>query len=464
MKKGELVEELEVVGVSADGNAVAKKEGAVIFLRGVVPGDIVEARVLKKKKNAFLGRVEKITSKSENRAEPFCSHFGLCGGCKWQNMSYESQLIHKQQHVEDNLRKISGLELPETSQIIGSEKTQFYRNKLEFTFSDNRWLTNEEIESGTDLNRVGLGFHIPKMFDKILDIEKCYLQEDPSNQIRDKVKEIALRNNFGFYNIREHKGFLRNLIIRITSIGEVMVILQVAEDDQEAITKILEEVKTHFSEVKSLMYVINQKKNDTFYDLPVTLFHGKGYISEKMGDLTFKIGPKSFYQTNSLQAKVLYDLVVDFADFQGHETVYDLYTGTGTIANYVAGKVTKVIGVESVPEAVEDAQVNSHVNKVKNTEFYAGDMKDMLSEEFVGKHGKPDIIITDPPRVGMHKNVVERLLDLEAHKIVYVSCNPATQARDLELLSSKYKVIRIQPVDMFPQTHHVECIVLLKLK
>ncbi|MFY0686591.1 MAG: 23S rRNA (uracil(1939)-C(5))-methyltransferase RlmD [Cyclobacteriaceae bacterium] len=464
MKPKRIIENVELHGISADGRAVARVDNRVIFIRGGVPGDIADIQITGKEKKFLLGKIIKLITPSKDRIDSFCEHFDLCGGCKWQHMTYEAQLAHKQEHVISNLKKLSGLDLPESYDILGSKNTTYYRNKLEFTFSNNRWLTYEEIQSGEEFSRNALGFHIPKMFDKILTINHCHLQADPSNAIRVKLAEFAESESLTFYDIKKHQGLLRNLIVRNSTTGALMVIVQFAEDDQININKVLNHLKEEFPEITSLMYVINTKHNDTFYDLPVVNFDGEDFIEEKMDDLTFRIGPKSFYQTNSVQAHELYKIAAEFANIQNDEVVYDLYTGTGTIANFVARSAKKVVGIESVEDAVIDARKNSEINKISNTAFFAGDMKDLLSEEFIQEHGTPNVIITDPPRAGMHKNVIKQLNHVKAERIVYVSCNPATQARDLELLGELYEVKKIQPVDMFPHTHHVENIVLLVLK
>ena len=461
MKKGNIVERLKITGISADGKAVGRKNGLVVFVKGGAPGDLVDIRITGRDKKFLLGKIIEFHEKSIDRTDPFCDHFGTCGGCKWQHITYDSQLKNKQKHVQDNLTKISGMSLPPVEPILGSTKTTLYRNKLEFTFSNKRWLTRTEIDSGKELSRNALGFHIPKMYDKILDIQECHLQAAPSNLIRNSIREYAEENQLSFYDIRKHEGLLRNLIIRTASTGDIMVIVQFGHHDREKIIGLMNFLREQFPEITSLNYVVNEKKNETYYDLSMVNFYGEEFIAEKMGDLTFRIGPKSFYQTNSEQAKVLYDKILEFADLSGDEIVYDLYTGTGTIANYLARKVKKVIGIESVEDSVEDARKNSGINGILNTEFYAGDMKDMLGNDFIRKHGKPKVIITDPPRAGMHKNVIKSLKRIEADKVVYVSCNPSTQARDLQELGEKYYVHRIQPVDMFPHTHHVENIALL---
>lgn len=400
---------------------------------------------------------------SKDRIEPFCSHFGTCGGCKWQHINYDLQKTYKRQQVLDQFQRIAKVPIPEVAPILGSEKTQYYRNKLDFTFSNSRWLTREEINSGQEFERNALGFHIPKMFDKIIDIEHCYLQGGISNEVRNVLREFARENKLSFYDIRNQVGLLRNLIIRTTSTNQTMVIVQFGENDPESIRLVMEFLKGQFPSITSLLYVINTKGNETFHDLELVTFAGLPYIEEEMEGLKFRIGPKSFYQTNSEQAYELYKVARDFAQLKGDEVVYDLYTGTGTIANFVAKQAKQVIGVEYVEAAIEDAKLNSQINGIENTLFYAGDMKDILNEEFISTHAKPDVIITDPPRAGMDEKVVQMLLRLEAPTIVYVSCNPATQARDLALLGEKYQVEKVQPVDMFPQTYHVENVVRLTL-
>jgi 23S rRNA (uracil1939-C5)-methyltransferase len=464
MKKVRRLEKVKITGISADGRSVGRKDKMVVFIKGGAPGDVVDVHITGKEKKFLVGRPDHFHTRSGDRVEPFCDHFGTCGGCKWQHLDYDAQLRFKQQHVEENLRKISGMELPVFAPILGSKETTHYRNKLEYTFSNNRWLTHEEIKSSAKFSRNGLGFHIPGMFDKILDIQECHLQAAPSNAIRLAVKDYAERNDLEFYNVREHQGFLRNLIIRTTSIGQLMVIVQFARNDRDDIWKLLNFIKDEFPEITSLMYVINEKKNDTFYDLPVKSHFGEDFIVEKLGDLSFRIGPKSFFQTNSSQAHELYKKVEEFAELTGEEVVYDLYTGTGTIANFIAHKAKKVVGVESVEEAVEDAKKNAAINGIHNTSFHTGDMKDMLSDEFFKRYGRPKVVICDPPRAGMHKKVLRALVKTKPQRIVYVSCNPATQARDMQELADTYQVRRIQPVDMFPHTHHVENVVLLELK
>lgn len=457
-------EQLEVIDAGAKGKAIAKApDGRVIFLSNAVPGDVVDVLTTKKRSAYFEGVATHLHKQSDKRTEPVCQHFGVCGGCKWQHMEYGHQLYYKQREVENNLRRIGGLELPEISPILGSGKEYFYRNKMEFSFSDSRWLSQEEIASGTDIgDRNALGFHIPGMWDKILDIEKCHLQEDPSNALRLEVKRFALENGLEFYNPKKQQGLLRTLMIRTSSTGEIMVLLQFLKEDVKKREALLGHLRDTFPQITSLLYVINPKANDTIYDQEVICFSGRDHIFEEMEELRFKINAKSFYQTNSSQAHALYRTVRDFADLQGGELVYDLYTGTGTIAQFIAGKARKVVGIESVPEAIEDARANLLLNEIDNVEFLVGDMKNVFNAAFVQQHGKPELVITDPPRDGMHKDVVEQLLGLAPERIVYVSCNSATQARDLALMKGQYQVARIQPVDMFPQTHHVENVVLLK--
>jgi len=457
-------ENVEVVDAGAKGKAVAKApDGRVIFINNAVPGDVVTVQTFKKKKAFYEASVTSISKYSEKRVEPVCPHFGVCGGCKWQNLGYEHQLIFKQKEIEQNLMRIGKIELPEFQPILGSEKQYFYRNKMEFSFSDNKWLTLEQIKSDKVIeNRNALGFHIPGMWDKILDLDICYLQADPSNAIRDFIKAKAEELNLSFFNTRNQEGFLRTLMIRTTSTGEVMVLIQFFHEDEENRKLLLNAVAEEFPQITSLLYVINSKGNDTLYDQDIKLFFGRDHIFEEMEGLQFKINAKSFYQTNSEQAFELYKITRDFAGLSGNELVYDLYTGTGTIAQFVAKKAQKVIGVEAVPDAIEAAKANALLNKIENVEFYVGDMKKVFNEEFIAAHGRPDVVITDPPRDGMHADVVAQLINLEAQKIVYVSCNSATQARDLALLDAKYKVTKVQPVDMFPQTHHVENVVLLE--
>ena len=458
-----LLEKVPITGVAAEGKAIARVDGMTVFVPFAVPGDVADIQITKKKSNYAEGKVTRFESFSENRADPFCEHFGTCGGCKWQILPYGEQLKYKQKQVEDNLTRIGKVELPEISPILGAPETTFYRNKLEFTFSDKRWLTEKEISSGSELRQMdALGFHIPGMFDKVLDINKCWLQDDLSNQIRNAAREFCLKNNFSFFDLRNQSGLMRTLILRNTSVGEWMVIVVFYEDDAEKREMLLNFLAGKFPQITSLLYIINRKANDTVTDQEVICWKGREYIVEEMEGLQFKIGPKSFYQTNSRQAYSLYKVAREFAGLSGSERVYDLYTGTGTIANFVARNAGKVIGIEFVEEAVEDARKNSRNNNIENTSFFAGDMRKILTEDFIREHGRPDVIITDPPRAGMHDDVIGAILFAEPQRIVYVSCNPATQARDLNLLDSKYRVARVQPVDMFPQTHHVENVVLLE--
>lgn len=460
-----VLEKIEITDVAAEGKALAKVDEMVVFVPWVAPGDIVDIQLTRKKNSYAEGRAVRFHKYAAERAEPFCEHFSVCGGCKWQHIPYEAQLRYKQQQVTDHLTRIGKVDIGELFPITGSERTVFYRNKLEFTFSNKRWLTTEELDTKTeDTITDGAGFHIPGKFDKVLDIRKCWLQDDISNRIRLFIKQFCITRQYSFFDLRAQTGFIRTLIIRTSSTGEVMIIVVFFEDDKEKREQLLNAVKDHFPEITSLMYVINGKCNDTISDLDVHTFHGKDHLIEKMEDLQFKIGPKSFYQTNSQQAYRLYSIAREFAGLTGSETVYDLYTGTGTIANFIAKKAGKVIGIEYIPEAIEDAKINAKLNKLDNTFFFAGDMKDLLTPAFIATHGKPDVIITDPPRAGMHDDVIDTILTSAPERIVYVSCNPATQARDLNLLSVKYRISKVQPVDMFPHTHHVENIVLLALK
>ena len=459
-------EHITILDAGAKGVSVAKAaDGRVIFVPNVVPGDVVDIQTFKKRKSYFEGKAIKFHEFSAHRVEPVCEHFGVCGGCKWQNMNYAQQLTFKQNEVKNHLQRIGKVDLPEFEPILGSEKQFFYRNKMEFGFSNARWLTENEISSNDDLgNRNALGFHIPKMWDKILDITKCHLQGDPSNDIRNSIRDFANENNLSFFNPRAHEGFLRTLMIRTASTGEIMVLLQFFEEQEANRILILDFLSDKFPEITSLQYVINGKPNDTIYDQKVHLYKGRDYILEEMEGLKFSINAKSFYQTNSDQAFELYKITRDFAGLTGNEVVYDLYTGTGTIAQFVSKNAKKVVGVEAVPEAIVDAKENAKRNNITNCDFFVGDMKNVFNDEFIAQNGRPDVVITDPPRDGMHKDVVAQLLKIEAKKIVYVSCNSATQARDLELLDAKYRVARVRPVDMFPQTHHVENVVLLVLK
>jgi 23S rRNA (uracil1939-C5)-methyltransferase len=457
-------ENLEVIDAGAKGKSVAKApDGRIIFINNAVPGDVATIQTFKKRKSYYEGTAIAFSKYSEKRVTPVCDHFGTCGGCKWQFMSYDQQLFYKQKEVENNLVRLGGIELPEIDPILGSEKTLFYRNKMEFSFSDSKWITKEQIDSGEEItNRNALGFHIPGMWDKILDINTCHLQRDPSNAIRNFVKKKAEELNLSFFNTRKQEGFLRTLMIRTSSTGDIMVLLQFYFEDEDNRSKLLDAIRDEFPEITSLLYVINSKGNDTIYDQEVKCYSGKDHIFEEMEALKFKIDAKSFYQTNSEQAYELYKVTRDFANLKGNELVYDLYTGTGTIAQFVARNASHVVGVESVPEAIDSARENAMLNEINNTTFVVGDMKKVFNDEFVKAHGKPDIVITDPPRDGMHQDVVHQLLRLAPNRIVYVSCNSATQARDLKLMNEDYKVVRVQPVDMFPQTYHVENVVLLE--
>lgn len=458
-----LLEQVEITGVAAEGKALARVDDMVVFVPFVAPGDVVDLQLYRKKHKYAEGRVVKVHSYSPLRVEPFCQHFGVCGGCKWQHLPYEYQLQFKQQQVVDNLTRIGKVELPEISPIKGSAKQRFYRNKLEFTFSNKSWLTFEELQSEQEFDcRNALGFHIPNMFDKVLDIKKCWLQDDVSNRIRLSIRAFALEHGYEFFDLREQRGLLRNMIVRTASTGEIMLIVVFYEPDHEKIKALMQHVADCFPEITSLLYIVNQKANDTITDQEVHLFRGRDYILETMEGLQFKVGPKSFYQTNSEQAYELYKVARDFASLTGEELVYDLYTGTGTIANFVSRQARKVIGIEYVPEAIEDAKVNAELNGWENTLFFAGDMKDILTTGFIEQYGRPDVIITDPPRAGMHDDVIKTILFAAPKRIVYVSCNPATQARDLSLLDAHYKVTKVQPVDMFPHTQHVENVVLLE--
>ena len=462
--KRQVFENVEVIDAGAKGKTIGKApDGRVIFMTNTVPGDIVDIQTTKKRKSYFEGTAINFKSLSEKRTEPECQHFGVCGGCKWQHMGYEHQLFYKQKEVENNLKRIGHLELPEINPILGSKKQYFYRNKMEFSFSDSRWLTLDEIKSDiTITDKNALGFHIPGMWDKILDVEKCHLQADPSNAIRLETKDFAIKNDISFFNPRNQYGMLRTLMIRTSSIGEIMVLVQFYEDDKAKRDLLMDHLQNTFPNITALLYVVNPKQNDTIYDQEVICHSGRDHIFEEMEGLKFKINAKSFYQTNSEQAYELYKLTRDFAGLTGNELVYDLYTGTGTIAQFVAKKAKKVVGIESVPEAIEDAKANAKNNAIDNVDFFVGDMKNVFNEAFISTNGMPDIIITDPPRDGMHKDVVHQILNIAPKKVVYVSCNSATQARDLELMKDSYKVVKVQPVDMFPQTHHVENIVLLE--
>lgn len=456
------LENVLITDVAAEGKAIAKVDNLVIFVPYVVPGDIIDIQLTRKKNKYAEGKAIRFEKYAEKRSEAFCEHFGICGGCKWQILPYSEQLKYKQKQVEDNLTRIGKIDLPEAQPILGSEKTEFYRNKLEFTFSNKKWLTLEQIHSGETFDNMdGVGFHIPGMFDKVLDINKCWLQDDISNQIRNFIRKFCYLKGYTFFDLRNRGGLMRTMVVRTSTTGELMLIVVFYDDDKEQREDILSAIAEKFPQITALLYIINQKANDTITDQEVLTWKGNDFIFEEMEGLKFKIGPKSFYQTNSDQAYNLYKITRDFAELTGNELVYDLYTGTGTIANFVARQAKKVVGIEYVEDAIVDAKFNSQNNGIENTLFYAGDMKDILTLDFINEHGKPDVIITDPPRAGMHDDVIASILFAEPQRIVYVSCNPATQARDLSLLDEKYKIAKVQPVDMFPHTHHVENVVLL---
>ena len=460
-----ILENVKIEAVAAEGKSLAHVDGTVVFVEFAVPGDIVNVKVTKKKKNYMEGFILEIVKPSEDRLQPFCEHFGICGGCRWQPLPYDMQLKAKQQQVWDQLVRIGHLEIPDISPILPSDKTKYYRNKLEFTFSNKRWIyNNEDPDSLTDEERLGLGFHVGKFFDKVLDIKHCSLQPEPSNEIRLFIREYAVTHDLEFYNIRENTGFLRNIIVRNNQVGDVMLTVCFAYDDQDKIVPMLDAIAAEFPQIKSLHYVINEKLNDSISDLDCILYKGEDAIWETMGKLKFKIGPKSFYQTNSEQAYKLYSVAKEFAALTGNEVVYDLYTGTGTIAQFISDKASKVIGIEYVKEAIEDARINAEANGITNCTFFDGDMKDILTADFIKEHGKPEVMIIDPPRAGMHPDVVKVIMEAAPERIVYVSCNPASQARDLAMMSSMYEITAVQPVDMFPHTMHVENVCALKLK
>jgi 23S rRNA (uracil1939-C5)-methyltransferase len=465
-RKNIIYEDIKITDTANKGKSLGKTvDGKIIFIEKGVPGDVVNVSVFKKRKGFLEGKIEKLISPSPNRIDPECEYFGLCGGCKWQNMDYSSQLIFKQKEVYENIKRIGEIDLINPENILGSSKKYFYRNKMEFSFSNRRWLTMDEInDKENTINKNGLGFHKPGMWDKVIDIKKCYLQTDPSNEIRNSVRRYSFKKNLSFYDYYNKSGLLRTLMIRTSSNGDVMVLIQFFENDLKNITGLLNHLISKFPSISSLNYCVNTKENDTIYDQKIICFSGKSYITESMENLRFKITPKSFYQTNSKQAYELYKIALDYSNIKISDIVYDLYTGTGTIAQFISKKCKKVIGIESVSEAIEAAKFNTKVNKIKNAEFILGDMKVVFNDEFIKKYGKADIIITDPPRDGMHKKVIEQILKLSPKKIVYISCNSATQARDLFLLKSNYKVSRSRAVDMFPQTHHIENVVLLDRK
>lgn len=463
-----LLEKVTITDVAAEGKALARVDDLVVFVPYVVPGDVADLQV-KRKKNHYAEAVAvRFYEFSSERVEPFCAHYGVCGGCKWQCLDYAEQIRYKQKQVVDSLTRIGKVEMPAVSPILGAPRTQFYRNKLEFTFSNKRWLTEEEVKQDVKYEQMNaVGFHIPGAFDKVLAIEKCWLQNDISNQIRNAVRDYAYEHHYSFINLRSQEGMLRNMMVRTSTTGELMVLMAckiTEESEMDLLKQLLSFIADKFRQITSLLYVVNNKCNDTINDLDVKVFKGKDHIFEEMEGLRFKIGPKSFYQTNSEQAYNLYQIARNFAALTGEELVYDLYTGTGTIANFISRKARQVIGIEYVPEAIEDAKINSEINGITNTLFYAGDMKDILTRDFIQEHGRPDVIITDPPRAGMHQDVIDVILSARPQRIVYVSCNPATQARDLSLLDVDYKLTAVQPVDMFPHTHHVENVVLLELR
>ncbi len=462
MKRKEkiILENIKIESVAAEGNALAHVDGKVLFVPQCVPGDIVNVRLTRKRSGYMEGTVVNMVTPSPLRVEPFCTHYGICGGCKWQSLPYELQLKYKQQQVTDQLSRIGKLALPDISPILGSEQTKYYRNKLEFTFSDKRWiLTGEDASSLSPTEKLGLGFHISGFFDKVLDIKKCHLQEEPSNAIRLFIKEYAIEHSLPFFDLREQTGFLRNMIVRTSTTGEVMLIIIFAYEDKTTREALLNAVAEKFPQITSLHYVINQKRNDSISDLDCIYYAGEDCIYEQMEGLKFRIGPKSFYQTNSRQAYRLYSVVRELAGLSGDETLYDLYTGTGTIALFLSGKAKKVIGIEYIPEAIKDAEINAANNGITNCSFFAGDMKDMLTGEFIAQNGRPDLVVLDPPRAGIHPDVAKVLLEAGPQRIIYVSCNPASQARDLAILSPKYTIADVRPVDMFPHTHHVENVV-----
>jgi len=457
-----LLEKVKITDIGAEGKAIARVDNQVIFVPMLIPGDVVDIQVSKKRKNFMEGTVVRFHEYSSDRIKPRCIHFGTCGGCKWQHLPYHLQLYYKEKQVKDNLTRIGKVEIPVIYPIIGSDDIYMYRNKLEYAFSDRRWLTREEIISDNNFKEDALGFHIPGLFDKVLDIKECHLQPDPSNAIRDAIRRYAHKKYLSFFNLREQSGFLRNLIIRNTSDGKVMVIVVFYLDEKERISGLMNYLSTEFPQISSLLYIVNTKQNDSLADQVPVLFKGEDHLMESIEGLKFRVGPKSFYQTNIKQSIRLYRAAKEFAGLKGSKIVYDLYTGTGTIANYIAGSAKRVIGIEYIEEAVRDAVINSELNGIKNTSFFAGDIKSILNEQFIRENGHPDIIITDPPRAGMHQDVIKQIVLASPGKVIYISCNPSTQARDVALMSNHYKVVKIQPVDMFPHTHHVENVLLLE--
>ncbi|MDF2186865.1 23S rRNA (uracil(1939)-C(5))-methyltransferase RlmD [Paraflavitalea sp. CAU 1676] len=464
-KKNVVLQKLVVQDYAAEGKALGKVDGKVVFIEGAVPGDVVDVRLSKNKKEWAEGKATHFHEFSKDRVSPFCEHFGVCGGCKWQMLPYDRQLVYKQQEVEQHLRRIGKVNLPPIPAIAGCDKSTRYRNKLEFTFSNRRYLLPHEIE-GKEVFEAenALGFHVPRLFDKVIDINTCHLMEEPANAIKNTIRQFAREQGYSFYDIRAHQGWLRTLIIRVCTTGEVMVNVCFGYDDQEALKKLFDHLLQQVPAITTLLYTINPKKNDTIYDLEPKAYYGKGYITEKLEGLSFKIGPKSFFQTNTRQGEKLYQITREFAELTGQETVYDLYCGTGSIGLFISHQAKKIIGVEVIAEAIDDAKENAALNKIGHADFFAGDVIDICDDAFFARHGKPDVIITDPPRAGMHEKLVQKILDMEAPLVVYVSCNPATQARDLNKLDEKYEVTKVQPVDMFPHTHHIENVVQLKLR
>jgi 23S rRNA (uracil1939-C5)-methyltransferase len=463
--KKQVLENLLVTGYAAEGRSLAKLDGKVIFISGAVPGDVADVLLTKNKKDWAEGRVLQVKEFSKERVSPFCKHFGVCGGCKWQMLPYEKQLAYKQQEAEQNLKRIGKAQLPALLPIVGADDTIHYRNKLEFTFSNKRYLLPEEIATHTSPGEAGaLGFHVPRIFDKVIDIEECYLMDEVNNRIRNTIRSFALENNFSFYDIRQHTGWLRNIIIRKSTTGELMVNLCINHDAEEDCKKLFDHLLNQVPEITTLLYTINPKWNDSIYDLTPQVYSGKGYVIEKLEEFSFKVSAKSFFQTNTKQAEKLYHIARDFAALTGNEVLYDLYCGTGSIGIFLSRLAKKIIGVEVIEEAIADAKENAALNNIAHAEFFAGDVIKICNDDFFATHGRPDVIITDPPRAGMHEKLVNKLLEIAAPRIVYVSCNTATQARDIALLDEKYAVEKIQPVDMFPHTHHIECVALLKLK
>jgi 23S rRNA (uracil1939-C5)-methyltransferase len=482
-EKNRILREILVEDYAAEGKSIARVEGKVVFIEGAVPGDVVDIRLSKSKKDWAEGKAVHFHQYAQNRTTPFCDHFGICGGCKWQMLPYEDQLVFKEREVASHLKRIGKIELPEPMAIAGAADTRYYRNKLEFTFSNRRYFTNEEladkkkniesadVQPGEKVNffsgipdEPALGFHVPGYFDKVIDIDECHLQEEPSNAIRNFIRKYALKNEHSFYNIRAHEGWLRTMIVRSSTLGEWMVNICFGYDAPQERNELLQALQEAFPTITTILYTINTKKNDSIHDLEPQVYFGSGYITEKLGDYTFKIGPKSFFQTNTRQAEKLYTITRDFAKLTGNEILYDLYCGTGSIGIFCSKDAKKIIGVEVIGEAIKDAHINAQMNQVAHAEFFSGDVIDICTDEFFAKHGRPDVIITDPPRAGMHATLVEKLLEIEAPRIVYVSCNPATQARDLQMLDAKYKVEQLQAVDLFPHTHHIENVASLVLK